>query len=81
MIVGQQIHERHDHSEFGALDIVELIFIFFMVVEHLATMVMMKGAFVNFWSLGDLVALIFIIALYIADVIVENFYASAVVKI
>ena len=81
VIVGQQIHEKHDHSVFGAVDAVELAFIVFMVIEHLVTVAMMHDHFINYWSLWDLIMLVEIVALYIADVIVDHFSASAVFKI
>jgi len=52
-----------------------------MVIEHLVTVAMMHDHFINYWSLWDLIMLVGIVALYIADVIVNNFYASAVFKI
>lgn len=52
-----------------------------MIIEQLGTIIMMRRAFINIWNLVDLVALVLIIALFIADAIIDDFYASAVFKI
>ena len=81
VIIGQQIHERFDNMKFGALDIVELFFIILMIIEQLFLLLIMRGKYINSWNIFDNVMIFCLIAIYIADVIVDNFYASAVFKV
>jgi len=74
------MYERDFNPIFGALNIVELILIIFMIVEYIITFACMRITFINLWNILDLVAIVVLIALYIADVTVSNYYASAVFK-
>lgn len=59
----------------------EVILIAFIIVEFFMTFAMMQISFLTLWNLLDFFLILALIGLYIADVIVHDFYASAVFKI
>lgn len=81
VIVGQQIYERDYRPTFGALNIVEVILITFIIFEFLLGLLLLQHHFITAWNIFDLLLIVFLIAFYIADVVVHNFYASAVFKL
>jgi len=75
------MYERDVNPTFGALNIVEVILIVFIMIEYIITLCVMRISFINVWNVFDLLAILILIGLFIADVVVTNFYASAVFKI
>ena len=52
-----------------------------MIAEFILTLIVMNTSFFNLWNLIDFFMIVAIIGLWIADVCVSDFYASAVFKI
>lgn len=81
VIVGQQIYEHDNNPEFGALNIVEVILISFILFEFLLSFILLQHHFLTIWNIVDFGLILWLIAFYVADACVQNFYASAVFKL
>lgn len=81
VIVGQQIYEHDNNPDFGALNIVEVILISFILFEFLLSFILLQHHFLTIWNIVDFGLILWLIAFYVADACVQNFYASAVFKL